>query len=114
MITPELKELSSYRLKCPALPLDPKDCLVSMEAVIGPKGELGEELFFFTVATPRGLLREPLPRWGRGLLIIEEFSWPSVEHSLLRLLTHAQRNSWAEVTAALRQELDWEFENYQP
>lgn len=114
MISPELKELFCAGLEKPALPPYPDDCVVSLQASIGPKGERGEELFFFTVATPKGLLRGELPRWGRGILLVETFSWVVVERAVERLLSQARRESWAEVAAALNQELNWEFENYKP
>jgi hypothetical protein len=112
MITPELKDLFSPNLEKPALPPDPEDCIVLFQAAIGAKGQEGDEIFFFTVATPKGLLREPLPRWGRGFLIMEEFSWTAIERALERLLSHAHRESWSEVAAVLNHELNWEFENY--
>jgi len=112
MIVPELKELFCPGLEKPALPSDPDDCVVSLQASIGSKGERGEDLFFFTVATPKGLLREALPRWGRGVLIVETFSWAVVERAVERLLSQACRESWAEVVAVLNHELNWEFENY--
>lgn len=114
MITPELKDLYCHGLEKPDLPPNPEDCVVSLQAAIGPKGEEGEDLFFFTVATPKGLLREELPRWGRGLLVLEAFTWVAVEHALERLLSHAGRESWSEVAVVLNQELNWEFENFKP
>jgi Immunity protein 8 len=114
MVTPELRNLSSSDLERPALPVDPTDCSVALQAAIGPKNAEGEELFEFQVVTPAFLARNSLPRWGRGLLIVEEFSWPAVERALERLLAHAHRNTWAEVAAILNHELQWEYDNYQP
>jgi hypothetical protein len=114
MIAPELKEMFCADLAKPALPPDPDDCIVSLQASIGPKGERGEELFFFTVATPKALQREELPRWGRGMLLVETFSWAIVERAVERLLSQARRESWADVAAALNRELNWECENYKP
>ncbi|QID19609.1 hypothetical protein G3580_19500 [Nitrogeniibacter mangrovi] len=114
MITPVLKELFCPGLEKPALPPNPDDCVVSLQASIGPKGERGEDLFFFTVATPSGLLREDLPRWGRGILLVEAFSWVVVERAVERLLSQSRRESWAEVAAVLNHELNWEFENFKP
>jgi hypothetical protein len=84
-----------------------------MQASIGPKGAQGQELFAFSVVTPRFLARESLPRWGRGLLVVGTFSWAAVERSLERLLAHAQRPSWSEVASTLNKELEWEYDNYQ-
>ncbi len=113
MIIPELKRLFSSDIERPDLPIDQEDCVVVIDAAIGPKGEKGEELFSFVVATPKGLSREFLPRWGRGLLVVSEFSWIAVEHALQRLMMHAQRKTWPEVAAALNHELRSEFDNYQ-
>ena len=84
-----------------------------LQASIGPKGAEGEELFEFQVVTPSFLAKEGLPRWGRGLLIVEQFSWETVDRALERLLARAQRNTWAEVAVVLNHELHWEFDNYQ-
>jgi hypothetical protein len=113
MITPELKSLFSPDIGRPALPLDPEDCIIFVEATIGPKGEESSEIFSFSVVTPKGLAREALPRWGRGFLLVSEFSWGAVEHALEHLLVHARRNSWSKVASVLNQELHWQFENYQ-
>jgi hypothetical protein len=86
---------------------------VVIQASIGPKNEQGEELFEFSVVTPKFLARSrELPRWGRGLLLVDEFSWEAVEHAVKRLLMHAHRATWREVTVVLSRDLDWEFDNY--
>jgi hypothetical protein len=93
-------------------PSDPEHCSVFIEAEIGAAGEVGEEIFSFQVVTRQHLLKEPVPRWGQGLLIVERFSWRSVESSLQTLLMHAVRPTWSGVAAELAKELHWEFENY--
>ena len=80
---------------------------------MGPRGEVGSEVFDVTVATPSALRHMPLPRWGHGLLLVQEFSWLQIDRSLERVLAQSQREAWAEVTAALRGYLHWEFESYQ-
>ncbi|HKC53265.1 MAG TPA: Imm8 family immunity protein [Burkholderiales bacterium] len=114
MIAPQLKSLLSPDLEASALPPDPTDCCVLFQAAIGPKNGEGEEVFNFEVVTPQYLARNVLPRWGRGALIVEQFSWPAVERALERLLAQAHRNSWREVAETLNHELRWEFDNYQP
>ena len=113
MIVPELKSLVSVDLERPAMPADPKDCSVFLQASIGPKGEAGAEVFSFSAVTPIFLARTPLPRWGHGLLLVHAFSWLELDRSLERLLSHAHRSTWPEVAAVLSQQLGWEFENYQ-
>lgn len=112
MVIPELKSLFSPDIERPALPPDVENCSVLLQAGIGPKGSEGEELFSFSAVTPSFLLaNEDLPRWGRGLLVVDAFSWQTVERSIQRLLAH--RSSWSEVAQTLNKEMGWEFENYQ-
>ena len=113
MIAPELRELFSAELDGRKLPRDPLECHVAIQASIGPKNEPGEELFEFSVVTPKFLARSgELPCWGRGLLLLEEFSWEAVERAIDRLLVRAHRPAWREVALALSHDLDWEFDNY--
>ena len=95
------------------MPDDCEDCSVFFQAVVGPKGEVGSEVFEFTVATPASVANMDLPRWGHGLFLVSEFSWRQVDRALERLLAQSQRETWLEVTVALRRCLHWEFESYQ-
>lgn len=112
MITPQLKTLMSPELDRPALPDDPENCEVLLEATIGPDSSDAAEIFAFSVVTPAALSGETRFRWGRGLLIVPTFSWETVDHALARLLAHCSRPSWAEVAQQLNQNLHWEFDNY--
>lgn len=112
-IEPEIKSIMSSDLVDRCLPDDPANCAVNVEVEIGPKGGAGAEIFYFTAITPEYLACNPETRWGRGLLVIEEFTWEAVQGMLGRLLMHARKDTWAEVTAELSKELHWEYENYQ-
>jgi hypothetical protein len=115
LVIPELKSLVSPDLENDRFPIDPEDCEVSLEAQIGVAGQPGGDLFQFSAVTPRALLRAHLDRrWGRGLLILDRFSWRSCEDAIHNLLSHCSRPTWAEVAASLNKELQWEFENYRP
>jgi Immunity protein 8 len=114
MVTAHLISLDSPDLPPDALPLDPENCSVVMNAAIGPKGSPGAENFAFTVVTPRYLAAHSDARWGRGLLVIDAFSWPSVARMVERLLAHASGSTWGEVAAKLNHELLWEFDKYTP
>ena len=96
----------------PELPADPTDCYIGVEVEIGPAGEDGAEIFQFDVATPSGLVGID-QRWGRGLLIVDEFSWGKIDRTLERLLMHCVKGTWHEIASELNKELHWEFENYQ-
>ena len=112
MQIPTIRSLVSPDLPSGDLPPDPDDCFVLIEAEIGAAGLPGADVFSFQVVTPKYLMRESLPRWGRGLLIVPQFTWPAVETSLQKLLMHATGPNWSAVAAELAKELHWEFEHY--
>ena len=112
MDTAHLVSLDSPDLRADALPLDPENCCVVLNAAIGPKGSPGAENLAFTVVTPRYLEGHGEARWGRGLLVVDAFSWPGVTRMVERLLAHASGETWGEVAAKLNRELLWEFDNY--
>ncbi|MFA6956711.1 MAG: Imm8 family immunity protein [Thermoanaerobaculia bacterium] len=111
MIFPKLKGLTSPDLDRPALPADPCVCSVLVEAEIG-KDEEGADIFSFTVITPERLKEEGEAIWGRGRLVVPEFSWELVERQITKLLLHAARETWEEVAGELSKEMHWEFEDY--
>jgi Immunity protein 8 len=114
MVTAHLISLDSPDLRSDALPLDPENCSVLLNASIGPKGSPGAENFAFTVVTPRYLAEHSDAQWGRGLLVVDSFSWPGVTRMVEKLLAHASGSTWSEVAAKLNRELLWEFDNYTP
>ena len=59
------------------------------------------------------LVSNPETRWGRGYLILPQFSWAEVARMLARLLDFTRKESWDDVATELCKELGWEFENYQ-
>jgi Immunity protein 8 len=113
MPIPKLYHLYSIDLERPALPADPRDCEVLVQAEIGFGGLAGADEFAFSVVTPSRLVGDGT-RWGRGYLIVPEFSWQTVERAVERLLMHADRPTWAEAAAELTKEMRWEFEHYTP
>jgi hypothetical protein len=110
MIFPRLLSLSSDDFEANASPDDVTHCCVSIVAKIGPSDSEGGDYFYFSAATPSALAESRTFGWGRGVLIIESFSWANVERSVQRLLAHAARESWQEVALALNRELLWEFD----
>jgi len=114
MILPKLLSYSSTDLDVGALPPNPQHCLVPVMVTIGSACSAGGDNFSFVVATPSALAESSAFGWGRGILIVESFTWEDVERSLNRLLAHAARDTWEEVAQALNKELLWEFDGYQP
>lgn len=113
MISPEIKSMICHELENGMLPPNAEDCSVFIEVEIGPKGEEGADIFSFEAVTPKYLMRKAETRWGRGYLIVDRFSWSTVESSVKKLLSHCSRQSWVEVATEIGKELNWEFENYQ-
>ena len=91
MVHPELRHLLSPDLAPPTMPINPADCAVPFQALIGPRGAEGAEAFGFTAVTPAYLRRSVGPTWGRGYLILEEFSWETMTQALALLLAHCVR-----------------------
>ena len=112
MIIPELKSIISPDLEYGQSPDDIENCSIFVELTIGPKGNECEEIFSFTVVTTKYLTINSQNRWGRGLLILEEFSWNEMETFISKLLNHCMANNWNEVANKLNNVIDWEFDNY--
>ena len=111
-VIPELRKIVSADIDYGQVPEDVDDCAVACQADIGPRGEKGQEIFSFTVVTPKILARQTGYIWGRGYLIVESFSWETVDRALSKLLTHCNGTTWREVAAKLNEELHWEFDTY--
>jgi hypothetical protein len=114
MVFPKLLGLSSSDLGDGQLPIDPQHCVVQLVATIGPGDGSAGDIFRFTVATPRAITESQLFGWGRGTLVLDTFSWHTVQRWVDRLLAHAARPTWQEVAHALNHELLWEFDGYRP
>src|SRR5687768_8499849 len=111
MPVPTLYYVYSIDLERPALPPDPADCEVLVRAEIGFGGLAGADEFTFTVITP-SRLADGATRWGRGYLVVPEFSWEVVERAVQRLLMHADRPTWEAAAGELTKEMRWEFEHH--
>jgi hypothetical protein len=101
-----------------ALPDDPEDCCVTMQADIGPVGEDSADTFSFEVCNPSGLASrldgEARPFWGRGTLVVGAFSWEAVDAALNQYVRSVSGDDWSEVAEKLNRFMYWEFEDYQP
>jgi hypothetical protein len=112
VIFPKLVALTSPDLDESSLPDDPCSCSVFLQAVIGSDVSSGD-VFSFNAVTPAHL-ESAGTLWGRGLLVVPEFAWPTVRSAVERLLLHAARPSWELVAAELNKSLYWEYDNYRP
>lgn len=96
-------------------PDDPADFGLAITASIGPKNDIGEELFVFLVCTPTWLAREVEQTshvWGRHLLIVSRWDLGLVESAIERLCAAATGDDWSSLTAKIGRYGHWEFEDY--
>lgn len=110
----ELKGIFSPELNEPQTPDDPECCAVLIYADIGEKGSEGADQFTFLVVTPKFLIANPETRWGRGYLLLPEFSWRETQRMVERLVSSVSASSWQEAAQNLSRYMEWEFEGYQP
>lgn len=99
---PKVKSIFSPTLAEMELPSDVSNCEVQFELEIGPEDTDISELFGFTVISTQRLEQTGLPRWGAGLLIVDDFSWDSVAQALSQTIASATRETWAESVVELR------------
>ncbi len=105
MLYPELRDIVSPHLEPPALPPDPDNCAVEFTALIGPRGGTLAEPFGFTVVTPSFLAASPEPVWGRGLLVVNTFSWQTVAVAVAQLLAQCASADWDGISSELLRNL---------
>ena len=109
MVQAELRGIHSPDLAEPALPRDPENCVVLIQAMVGPKGEQGEESFDFEVVANSHQTLES----ARGRVVVERFDWSRVRAIVTEGVERARGRSWAEVAELLNKQWCWEFDNYQ-
>src|SRR5689334_15003332 len=103
----ELKGIYSPEYNEPHTPDEPDCCAVLMYAGIGAAGHEGADCFNFTVVTPKFLAKWPETRWGRGFLLMPEFSWPETERMVSRLVSSVSAESWEGAVGQLSQYMKW-------
>jgi len=97
------------------VPNDPTDFGVSVQFMIGPEGERGEESFNVVVCSPAWLAREASERSPLDLrhhLLLPNWDWPAVLTYVRSYLADIDRPSWDEVGEVVGRLGLWEFEDY--
>jgi hypothetical protein len=96
-------------------PADPEDFCVLVQAMVGPKGQPGEESFDFIVCTPAWLARAVGVRgfvFGHHHLVVRRYDAQLIEAAIRELCDDISGESWADVAAKLSRYGAWEFEDY--
>ncbi len=116
----ELKRLHSLDIDVPDgdlrnyAPADPYCFSVYVEAEIGPRGERGEEVFGFTVCSPRLLVEHPPHKglWFARLLVMTRWDYIVVERAINDLCRRTEGPDWLSIARKLNCYAYWEFEDY--
>jgi len=107
--SPDIQDLRSY------WPDDPECFGFLLQAIIGPKGEPGEESFDMVVCTPHWLAKKYRPDEiivGRSYLIVFEYDFKRLALFLDRFVERCSAYTWREVAEKLSRLGVWEFEDY--
>lgn len=96
-------------------PSDPDSFVLAVAAHVGPVGEEGDELFYFTICTPRWLLEHPAEKgflFPRHYLLVNRWEYPVVLRAIRDVCHHAEGKTWDEVAKKVARYGHWEFEDY--
>jgi hypothetical protein len=90
------------------------------QALVGPVGEEGGDLFHFCVCTPSWFASEmdagkvSDPAFGRGLILVSRYDYDRVIELVARYAARCSGDDWEEVASKIGRMGRWEFEDYQP
>lgn len=96
-------------------PADPEDFAVQVGALVGPAGEEGGELFYFTVCSARWLGKNAPPKgfaFMHGHVLLPHWNAEIVERAIADLCRRTEGDDWPEVAEKLSRYADWEFADY--
>ena len=109
LVTAEHEPLESIRLK------DPECFDVIVRAMVGPRGEEGEESFDVRVCSPSWLARVCEKHgfaFGRHCLVVDSFSPTEIRTILTKFIERHSGKTWQEVAQKVARLGLWEFEDY--
>jgi hypothetical protein len=116
IIVAELKSLSSTDI--PSLeefrPVGPFG--LSIFAMVGPAGSMGQESFGITVCTPEWFEQnmKGSVASGRHYLFVKEYNYQELKRFMVGYCSRCMGKSWAEVAEKVARIGYWEFEGYEP
>ena len=119
----ELKLLFSPEIDGPIEDYQPDtldDFGILFQALIGPRGMIGEESFTFLACTLKWMERvleksESGRLFGRNYnIILERYDFGQIKKIIEELCMNASGENWEEIGRKLGLYGDWEFEDYDP
>lgn len=114
MVQPELKHLLSadvpnlqrYRPEAEAFAL-------FVQAIVGPRGQDGEESFGFTICSPEWIKEHCVePMLGVHLLIVPSYEYDRIVRFVSKIIAACAAETWQQCAVKLQRLGGWEFEDY--
>jgi hypothetical protein len=96
-------------------PEDPANFCILVQAMIGPRGSIGEESFDFLVCTPRWLedkVGKSSYVFGRHYLILGSYDYGVLRSAVEELCNRFVEPDWHSIAEKLGRYGKWEFEDY--
>ncbi len=109
--SPDVEDLQTYK------PENQNNFGILVQAMIGPKGQDGEESFDFQVCTPTWFAENVVKdRFAFGIhsLFVSEYRYELLFRCINDLCLHSIGESWNEVATKISRYGHWEFEDYDP
>ncbi|WP_176082126.1 immunity 8 family protein [Paraburkholderia tropica] len=110
-----VKSISSDEFDLDVFEPENRSCFcLNLRIRIGLAGNSGADDFELGICTPEWLNQtvwEPL--WGRHLLIVREYSLPSIEEHIRTFVAQCNGSDWNAIAFKLARVFAWEFEDYQ-
>ncbi|NKJ48088.1 hypothetical protein CIC12_15325 [Burkholderia sp. SG-MS1] len=110
-----VKSISCDEFDLGAFVPEDRSCFcLNLHLRIGLAESSGADDFELCVCTPEWLGQTVWePRWGRHLLIVREYSLPSIEEHIRTYVAQCDGNDWSAIAIKLARIFVWEFEDYQ-
>ncbi|HXZ14242.1 MAG TPA: immunity 8 family protein [Candidatus Sulfotelmatobacter sp.] len=94
------------------------DCFcVWVRAMVGVRGETGQESFDIGVCAPKWL-EERCQKdgfvLGRHYLVVDGYNVPFIKKAITKLIESYEGSTWAEIGGKIARVGHWEFEDYRP
>ncbi len=98
-------------------PEEPDNFCVPFQAVIGPMGGKGEDIFDFVVCTPKWVeqqIQKSGPFFGRARILVNEYNYDQIFNAVDALCNSLSGDTWETIEYKLRLYGDWEYEGNAP
>ncbi len=104
-------DFSAYR------PDNPHSFSCTLQLLVGPHSQEGQESFQVTLCTPQWLVETHSEQdiiIGKNLLIVLDYNYPHILQWLKRYIERCTGETWIDVAKMVSIIGRWEFEDYQP